>query len=110
VPVSAAIVNVAAPLIHWTSLGKVAGVSFVFGLAIIVVFSCGVVGVGWIRGHQPQHDAVEDASGLAAIDSEPDVAIGAARRSVGVALAATCFLFCAAAVAYGLYLIVPQFH
>ncbi|MYZ36748.1 hypothetical protein GT002_17010, partial [Streptomyces sp. SID4917] len=44
-------------------------------------------------------------------DGRPRLAGGRRRPSpLARAVAGLCFLACAAAVAYGLYLIVPQFH
>ena len=76
--------------IDWASLFKVAGVSLVFGVGIVVVFSVGLLGLSMAEGE---------------VDGE-----GAAARPVGTALAGLCFLVCAAAVAFGIWLIVPQFH
>ncbi len=82
----------AAPFVDWTALGKVAGVSLLFGLAVVVLFSVGVVGLSMARG-------TVDDNGLAV-----------SGRGLGSVLAAACFVVCAAAVGYGLYLIIPQFH
>lgn len=98
----------ATPFIDWAALGKVAGVSFIFGVAIVVLFSIGIVGVSWMQGHTD-----EDGDGpatLAAIDGGASGTAVHASRATGTALAGTCFLVCAAALAYGLYLIIPQFH
>ncbi|SHG21610.1 hypothetical protein SAMN05443575_1704 [Jatrophihabitans endophyticus] len=92
------------PLIDWAALGKVAGVSLLFGLAVVVLFSVGIVGLSMARGHDVI-EAPHDPAGA------PVAALGAQnRRVVGSALAGVCFVACGAAVLYGLYLIVPQFH
>ncbi len=98
----------ATPFIDWAALGKVAGVSFVFGVAIVVLFSVGIVGVSWMQGHAAEPD--EAPASLAAIDAGAGGTAVQGARGPGAVLAATCFLICAAAVGYGLYLIIPQFH
>ena len=82
--------------IDWASLFKVAGVSLVFGVGIVVLFSIGLLGLSM-------------AEGETATDG-PGGATAAGGRPIGTALAGVCFLVCAAAVAFGIWLIVPQFH
>jgi hypothetical protein len=77
--------------VKWSALGEVALVSFGVGVAIVVIFAVGVLAVS-VR---PQ-----------AADHEPAGAGGA----LSTVAAALCFLACAAIAAYGIYLIVPQFH
>ncbi|GHE04753.1 hypothetical protein [Streptomyces alanosinicus] len=72
--------------VDWSALGKVAAVSLGVTVAVVVVFTFGVLGLS---------RAEADGSGSA---------------PAGRAQAALCFLACAAVVAYGIYLIVPQFH
>jgi len=79
--------------IDWTALFKVAGVSFVFGVGIVCVFSVGLLAL--------DSGAPEGASDVAAVR-----AASPARKLA----AGSCFLICAAAVLYGLWLIIPQFH
>ncbi|QFZ72514.1 hypothetical protein GFH48_03870 [Streptomyces fagopyri] len=74
--------------LDWTALGEVAAVSTGVTVAVVVVFALGVLGVARAEG------ARDDDGG--------DV--------LGFAQAGLCFLACAAVVAYGIYLIVPQFH
>ncbi|MBV9592294.1 MAG: hypothetical protein JO147_00650, partial [Actinobacteria bacterium] len=81
--------SLSASLIDWTSLGKVAGVSFVFGVAIVVLFSVGIIGVSWLRGHD-------------APDTDPDQndvpgsgSAVAANQPLGATLAVVCFGLCA---------------
>ncbi|QNP70283.1 hypothetical protein IAG44_13055 [Streptomyces roseirectus] len=76
--------------LDWSALGQVAAVSLGVTVAVVVVFSLGVLGLA--RGGD---DDVPD--------SGPVTAVG--RVQAGV-----CFLACAAVVVYGIYLIVPQFH
>ncbi|MFM9446359.1 hypothetical protein [Streptomyces acidiscabies] len=76
--------------LNWSALGQVAVVSLGVTVAVVVVFSLGVLGLA--RG--PQEGT--------ATDGAPTLA--------GRAQAGLCFLACAAVVAYGIYLIVPQFH
>jgi len=79
--------------IDWSALFKVAGVSFLFGVGIVCVFSVGLMALG--------QDAPSGGSDVAAVRES----------SSGQRLAAgVCFLICAAAVVYGLWLIIPQFH
>jgi hypothetical protein len=84
------------PFIDWGAFWKVAGVSLVFGLGLVVLFSLGVVGLSMARGKTR--------------DDDPDSAVVRGGRGVGSVLAGTCFVLCAAAVLYGLYLEIPQFH
>jgi hypothetical protein len=107
-----AAVNAAAaktPFIDWAALGKVAGASFVFGVAIVVLFSIGIVGLSWMRGGIGSDD---EPATLASIDGGASAVHGAASggRTLGAGLAGLCFAICAAAVLYGLWIIIPQFH
>ena len=76
--------------INWSDLAKVAGVSLAFSVGIVVVFALGILGVSRVEAARS-----EGGNGTA----------GGA-----LALAGVCFLACAAAALYGIYLIVPQFH
>ncbi|MFI8894389.1 hypothetical protein [Streptomyces paradoxus] len=71
--------------LDWTALGQVAAVSVGATVAVVVVFALGVLGLARLEGTRAQH-------------------------TLGLAQATLCFLACAAVVAYGIYLIVPQFH
>lgn len=74
--------------IGWAALAQVAGISLAFGVGIAAAFALGVLGLSrWT-------DARERGAML----------VGYA------ALTGTFFAACAAAVAYGLYLLVPQLH
>jgi hypothetical protein len=107
----------AKPFIDWAALLKVAGVSFAFGVLIVVVFSVGVL--GWSRA-QPRLSSPADGtprlSSLAdgtprLVPVEGDGAAPAVgSRPLGVGLAVVCFAVCAGATCYGLWLIIPQFH
>jgi hypothetical protein len=81
----------AAITIHWADLIKVAEVSLAFGVGIVAVFALGVLGVSRIESAR-----ADEASGSAKVG--------------GYALAGLAFLVCASAAAYGLYLMIPQFH
>jgi hypothetical protein len=70
--------------VKWGELFQVAEVSLAFGVGIAVVFTLGVLGLGRMR---------EGRS-----------------RAVALSGSAVAFALCAAAVAYGLYLLIPQFH
>ena len=73
--------------IKWSALGEVAVVSFAVGVAIVVIFSVGVL-----------------ASSMGGQGDD-----GPPARS-GTLAAGLCFLACALIAAYGIYLIVPQFN
>ncbi|WBO63927.1 hypothetical protein [Streptomyces camelliae] len=72
--------------VDWSALGRVAAVSLGVTVAVVVVFTFGVLGLS--RAEDPRTDA----------------------GATGRLQAGLCFLACAAVVAYGIYLIVPQFH
>ncbi|MEU3984979.1 hypothetical protein AB0F77_33780 [Streptomyces sp. NPDC026672] len=74
--------------LDWTALGEVTAVSIGVTVAVVVVFALGVLGLA-------RHEGAREA---------------AAGSPLGMAQAALCFLACVAVVAYGIYLIVPQFH
>ncbi|MEU2686416.1 hypothetical protein [Streptomyces hygroscopicus] len=79
--------------IDWAALGQVFGVSLVVTVALVGVFTLGIVGTsGKTR---------PERGGTAAV---PDGAAGASALVRTGAYA--CFAACAAAVAYGIYLIV----
>jgi hypothetical protein len=74
--------------LDWTALGQVTAVSIGVTVAVVVVFALGVLGLA-------RHEGARAGGGASA---------------AGFAQAGLCFLACAAVVAYGIYLIVPQFH
>ncbi|MGI5457929.1 hypothetical protein ACQEWB_33090 [Streptomyces sp. CA-249302] len=75
--------------LDWSALGQVTAVSIGVTVAVVVVFALGVLGLARHEGAQEE---------------------GGGTSSLGMAQAGLCFLACAAVVAYGIYLIVPQFH
>jgi hypothetical protein len=75
--------------IDWSALGEVAVVSLIFGVGLAVLFALGVSAM---------------ARRAVAIDDKRQPSFA----DTGVA--ALCFAGCLAAVLYGLYLIIPQFH
>jgi hypothetical protein len=75
--------------LDWTALGQVAAVSLGVTVAVVVVFALGVLGLAQVEGARENDGRT---------------------HSLGFAQAGLCFLACAAVVAYGIYLIVPQFH
>jgi hypothetical protein len=77
--------------IHWAGLVKVAEVSLIFGVGIVAVFALGALGVSRVETRRSDGASTPGKVG-------------------GYALAAVCFLACAAATLYGLYLLIPQFH
>jgi hypothetical protein len=76
--------------LDWTALGQVAAVSIGVTVAVVVVFALGVLGLARFEGARE-----EGGDGMFAL---------------GFTQAGLCFLACAGVVAYGIYLIVPQFH
>jgi uncharacterized membrane protein len=74
--------------LDWNALGLVAAVSTGVTVALAVVFALGVLGLS-------QAETARE---------------GGRGGGLGVAAAGLAFLACAAAVAYGIYLIVPQLH
>lgn len=84
--------------IDWMALVKVAVVSFAFGVGLVTVFSLGIVGTA---------AASRDASSPSGGGGEVSTAVNPlAARGIAV----LCFAACGAAVLYGLWLIIPQFH
>ncbi len=77
--------------IQWSGLVQVAEVAFAFGVGVVIVFSLGVLGLA-----QVEKAGAAEASSRA--------------RTAGYTVAGAAFAVCAAAVLYGLYLIIPQFH
>ncbi|WP_438289725.1 hypothetical protein [Streptomyces sp. HUAS TT7] len=75
--------------LDWSALGKVATVSVGATVALVVVFALGVLGLSQVGAVRAR---------------------GSGSPAPGLAQAGLCFLACAAVVAYGIYLIVPQFH
>ena len=75
--------------IHWNALGQVALVSLLFGVGLAIVFALGVTAMS------RRAVAIEEKKPPSIVDTS---------------LAALCFAACLAAVFYGLYLIIPQFH
>jgi len=75
--------------IDWSALGEVAAVSTGVTVGVVVVFALGVLGLARVESAR-EADGGTDA--------------------LGFTQAGLCFLACAAVVAYGIYLIVPQFH
>ncbi|MFF5521245.1 hypothetical protein [Streptomyces coeruleorubidus] len=75
--------------LDWTALGQVAAVSTGVTVAVVVVFALGVLGLAQLEGARDQQGRI---------------------FALGLTQAALCFLACAAVVAYGIFLIVPQFH
>jgi hypothetical protein len=81
----------AAIQIHWSGLARVAEVSLAFSVGIVVVFALGVVGLSYASSARSARS-------------------GSGARAAGLATAGAAFALCAAAVGYGLYLLIPQFH
>jgi hypothetical protein len=76
--------------IDWAELGKVAEVSAAFGVGVVAVFALGVLASSRVV-------AAREAQRVT-------------QRVTGFAIAGSAFALCAAAVLYGLYLLIPQFH
>ncbi len=75
--------------IAWGSLGQVLMVGLLAGAGLVVIFTVGILGLS-------RAATVRADSGR----TDP----------VGYGIAGLAFLVCAAAVLYGIYLLVPQFH
>jgi intracellular sulfur oxidation DsrE/DsrF family protein len=73
--------------LDWSALGQVTVVSIGATVAVVVVFTLGVLAL-----------------------SRREESTGAGGGTAALAGAGLCFAVCAAAVLYGLYLIIPQFH
>ncbi|MFF2849182.1 hypothetical protein ACFVT5_23065 [Streptomyces sp. NPDC058001] len=87
--------------IDWAALGSVFGVSLVVTVALVGLFTLGIVGLSQ-RGPAP-------AAGGEAAAADATTPQGTPARGGGataVAAAYACFALCAAAVGYGIYLIV----
>jgi hypothetical protein len=74
--------------VKWGSLGEVASVSIGATVGVVVLFALGVRALG-------ERETLRESGG------------GGTAQYVA---AGACFLVCACAVLYGLYLIIPQFH
>jgi hypothetical protein len=74
--------------LHWGALGQVVVVGAGAALAVVVIFAFGVVALS-------QRDTAREHGGAGR----------AALTAAGL-----CFTTCAAAVLFGIYLIIPQFH
>jgi hypothetical protein len=74
--------------VKWGSLAEVAVVSLGTTVGVVVVFALGV-------------------RALSARDEQRASGSGGTAQAVA---ASACFVLCACAVLYGLYLIIPQFH
>jgi hypothetical protein len=75
--------------LDWNALGQVTAVSIGVTVAVVAVFALGILGLARSEGAREENGTTHTAS---------------------LAQAALCFIACAAVVAYGIYLIVPQFH
>lgn len=80
--------------IDWAALGQVFGVSLVVTVAMVGVFTLGIIGTSRKAGP----DGGADGGAAVATTAAPSVPARAA--------AYLCFAICAAGVAYGIYLIV----
>ncbi|AUH43712.1 hypothetical protein [Streptomyces sp. CMB-StM0423] len=80
--------------IDWAALGEVFGVSLVMTVALVGLFTVGIVGLS----PKTDPEGAEGAEGAAVTETAPSAL---ARTGAYV-----CFTLCAAAVAYGIYLIV----
>jgi len=89
--------------LDWTALGQVTAVSIGVTVAVVVVFALGVLGLARYEGARYEGARYEGAKEAGAGDA-------GGTSALSLAQAGLCFLACAAVVAYGIYLIVPQFH
>lgn len=75
--------------LDWSALGEVAAVSVGVTVGVVVIFAFGILGLAQVEAAREQDGGT---------------------HALGLTQAGLCFLACAAVVAYGIYLIVPQFH
>jgi hypothetical protein len=90
--------------IDWNALGEVAGVSIGATVAFVVIFALGVRVLAAPGPGQAQAAPGRIEGGT------PTEAPAARAQPLARGVAGLCFLACLAGVAYGLYLIIPQFH
>ncbi|MFJ6567321.1 hypothetical protein ACIQNU_07855 [Streptomyces sp. NPDC091292] len=91
--------------IDWAALGSVFGVSLVVTVALVGLFTLGIVG---LSQRSPAPAAGGEAAAADATTPQGTAARGGAGSGGAMALvgAYTCFALCVAAVGYGIYLIV----
>jgi hypothetical protein len=77
--------------IDWIALGRVVAISIVVGVAIVSVYAVGILGLS-------RADDARETTGRTRW------------RNSGYLLAASTHGLCIAAVVYGLYWLIPQFH
>ncbi|MEU0694877.1 hypothetical protein ACFTTN_12575 [Streptomyces niveus] len=80
--------------IDWAALGSVFGVSLVATVALVGLFTLGIVGLS--KGAAPAEGATATASGTT----------GSGAAALARTGAYVCFGLCVAAVSYGIYMIV----
>ncbi|MER5883192.1 hypothetical protein ABT160_05140 [Streptomyces sp. NPDC001941] len=85
--------------LNWSALGEVALVSIGVTVGVVLVFAIGVRAL-----------AVPDGAPTGPQGTATGRHGGASPGPASRAVSGLCFLACAAVVAYGIYLIVPQFH
>ncbi|MBV2355469.1 hypothetical protein KUM39_14010 [Streptomyces sp. J2-1] len=88
--------------LDWNALGQVTAVSIGVTVAVVAVFTLGVLCLA-------RSAEARDHNSTSSTTSSPEPS-GTARSLSGQVQATLCFLACAAVVVYGIYLIVPQFH
>lgn len=76
--------------VDWVALGRVVAISAVVGMAIVSAFAIGILGLSRADNSQGLHQRPQ--------------------RNGGYLLAGTAHGLCIAAVLYGLYWLIPQFH
>ncbi|WP_065963514.1 hypothetical protein [Curtobacterium sp. UCD-KPL2560] len=87
--------------IDLSSIGIVAGVGFVSAVGIVLVYTLGLRLLGTGQPVDVDGERTRDADETTRTGRTP----AAARFGAGV-----CFTVCGAAVLYGIWLTVPQFH
>jgi hypothetical protein len=89
--------------LDWTALGQVTAVSLAATVAVVTVFTLGVLG---LARHEQAHDRAHEQEPGHLSEGAHEVCGASA---LGLAQAGLCFLACVAVVAYGIWLIVPRF-
>ncbi|MGK5627410.1 hypothetical protein [Streptomyces sp. URMC 123] len=91
--------------IDWAALGQVFGVSLIVTVGVVGFFTLGIVGTSRkTRPAGPQDSA--QASARMHVQPDGTVAVSTSPTAAARAGAYACFALCAAAVAYGIFLIV----
>jgi hypothetical protein len=87
--------------IDFGAIGTVAGVGFVAAVSVVLVYTLGLRLLGLGQPADTGGDHTQYAQETARSGSTPPAALAGA---------VLCFAFCVAAVLFGIWLTIPQFH